>query len=344
MSYTNGLDKPTDYFNTVLYTGNGSNRTITGVGFQPDWVWVKNRTVARPHRLADSVRGDAKILVSNDTIAEYTDTTQISGFDSDGFDVGTGTAVNESSQSFVAWNWLASNTTASNTDGSITSTVSANQTAGFSIGTYNGSGSDNTVGHGLNSTPSMIIVKCKSTAHDWVVYHSALGSGKILTLNATTASQSATGWQNTDPTSTVFSIDNAANSLNQSGQSFVFYAMASKKGYSKAFSFVGNASTNGSFCFLGFKPAFVILKNASATGNWWMFDNKRNPHNVTGSRLQPNSSNAESTYTDTIDFLSQGIKLRGTYGDINGSGNTIVGIAFAESPFVTSTGIPTTAR
>jgi len=342
------IDKPSDYFNTVLYTGDGtSGRNITGVGFQPDWVWIKNRdNGARYHTLNDSVRGVNKQLFSNRTNAEETDTEQLQAFISDGFTVGNNANTNENTSGFVSWSWLAGGTASSNTDGSITSSVSANTTSGFSIGTYNGTGADNTVGHGLGVAPDMIIVKCKSTAHDWVVYHSALGSGKILTLNATTASQSATGWQNTDPTSTVFSIDNAANSLNQSGQSFVFYAMASKQGYSKFGSYTGNGNSDGTFVYTGFCPAFLIRKRTDSAVAWYLHDNKRDGYNVTQKWFSPNDSDAESTTQVElrVDFLSNGFKMRDPSGAANASGGNYIYMAFAENPFVSSTGVPATAR
>ena len=349
MSYTNGLDKPSDYFNTVLYTGNNGSQTVTGLDFQPDWVWIKDRDGTERHCLTDSVRGVLQELRSNETAAESDRSGGtpgiggVSAFNSNGFSLVHDDGYNDNNSLQVSWNWLASNTTASNTDGTITSTVSANQTAGFSIGTYNGTSADNTVGHGLGVAPDMIFVKCKSTVHDWVVYHSALGNAKILTLNATTAAQSATGWQSTSPTSTVFSIDNAANSLNQSGQSFVFYAFASKKGYSKFGSYTGNGNADGTFVYTGFKPAWVMIKESSASADWFIFDTKRIGFNGGVYRLKANTSESENT-SNVMDILSNGFKLRVSDGDKNGSGDTYIYMAFAENPFVTSTGIPCTAR
>jgi len=356
MAYTT-IDKPSDYFNTVTYVANQTDDRQITVGFQPDFTWLKDRDQAVNHDLYDAVRGATKYLSSNKTNAEGTQTDGLKSFNSTGFTLGTGWGNQTTGDDYVSWNWLASNTTASNTDGTITSTVSANQTAGFSIGTYNGSGSDNTVGHGLGVAPDMIFVKCKSTAHDWVVYHSALGNAKILTLNATTAAQSATGWQSTSPTSTVFSIDNAANSLNQSGQSFVFYAFASKKGYSKFGSYTGNGSaTDGTFVYTGFKPAFVMIKCSSESGSytsWSMFDTTRQTFNVNaGKTLYANKSSAEgvrgngsdsSTTIPAIDMLSNGFKCRVLNDEVNNTA-TYIYMAFAENPFTTSTGIPCTAR
>ena len=343
MAYTD-IDKPSDYFNTVLYTGNGaSTHAITGVGFRPDWNWHKIRNDTDWHMVNDSVRGANYAIYPNATNAEGNVPTGLKSFDSDGFTVGNLNDSNQNNGNFVSWNWKAGGSASSNSNGTITSSVSANTDAGFSIGTYNGSGSDNTVGHGLGVAPDMIIVKCKSTAHDWVVYHSALGNAKILTLNATTAAQSATGWQSTSPTSTVFSIDNAANSLNQSGQSFVFYAMASKKGYSKFGSYTGNGNADGTFTYTGFKPAFVMVKSTGGESNWQMSDNKRNTFNEVNKHLRANSSGAEFT-NYPIDFLSNGFKLRATDTDTNGSGTTYIFMAFAEESFVSSSGVPATAR
>jgi hypothetical protein len=345
MAYTD-IDKPTDYFNTKLYTGNATTPTnITGVGFQPDLVWIKNRDNAEMHILADAVRGANKLLESNTSDAELSDTNYIKAFQSDGFQIGSEGAVNGNTQGHVAWNWLASNTTASNTDGSITSTVSANTTAGFSIGTFTKSG-DTTVGHGLNSTPSLIITRHRNQASDWRVWHSSFGANEYINLNSTSAkATSTTIWQNTLPTSYVFSMgslfDNVAS---------IFYAFAEKKGFSKFGSYSGNSSTDGTFVYLGFKPAFVIIKNASDGNNWVLLDNKRNTFNVQNTALSPNTSGADDTNTSNYgtDFLSNGMKMRTSGGytsnSNNATGDTYIYMAFAENPFVTSTGIPTTAR
>ena len=349
MSYTNGLDNPELFFQTVLWTGNGSTRSITLDGsenMQPDWVWGKNRGNDDNDYLMDSVRGATKRITTNNNQPEGTSTGLLTSFDSDGFSLGTSAGLNASGVTAVGWCWKASGSTASNSNGSITSTVSANTTAGFSIGTYNGTSADNTVGHGLGVAPDMIIVKCKSTAHDWVVYHSALGNAKILTLNATTAAQSATGWQSTSPTSTVFSIDNAANSLNQSGQSFVFYAFASKKGYSKFGSYTGNGNADGTFVYTGFLPSFVMVKrtDSSTAGNWMMYDNKRLGYNGGSRYLIANTIDPEGGSSDNLmDFASNGFKPRSASQNINRSASYIY-MAFAESPFVTSSGVPATAR
>jgi len=344
MSYTNGLDKPTDYFNTVTYSGTGSTQSITGVGFQPDWVWGKGRTlVGYNHGLVDSVRGVSKLIYSNLTEAEETYSTGVTSFDSDGFSVGSGNVFNNGSNTYVAWNWLASNTTTSNTDGSITSTVSANTTSGFSIVSYTSTGSNATVGHGLGVAPSMMIFKRRSgDTENWPVYHKDMGATHIMLLNATDAkSDTATRFNDTEPTSSVFSLGTSGDT-NGGTSPFIAYCFAEKKGYSKFGSYTGNGSTEGTFVYTGFSPSFVMLKRTNTTGSWTMYDNKRHTYNPNGEYLLANSSGASVDF-DNVDFLSNGFKLRDASFN-NGSGDTIIYMCFASSPFTTSTGIPTVAR
>ena len=344
MAYTT-IKKPSDYFNTKLYTGNGSTQSVTGVGFQPDLVWIKNRDGTRNHRWHDGVRGSTKVLFSNLTNAEVDSATTMTSFDSDGFTLGNEDQSNGSGATFASWNWLASNTTASNTDGSITSTVSANTTSGFSIVSYTGTGSTATVGHGLGVTPKMIITKNRSVVETWRPYHVALGAGQALALNDVNATDTdAAYWSNTAPTSSVFTVGTTAGT-NGSGNSMIAYCFAEVKGFSKFGSYVGNGSADGTFCFTGFKPAFVMVKRTDSTENWYMKDNKRDPYNpVFQSTLMANLSNAE--YVDwtgtTIDYLSNGFKLRTTDSAVNGSGATYIYMAFAEEPLVGDN--PATAR
>jgi hypothetical protein len=341
MAYTT-IDKPDDYFNTILYTGTGATNAITGVGFQPDWVWIKDRG-SNSHRLTDSVRGVTKILYSDLDFAEVIDADTIQSFDADGFTLGGDADTNGSGQNFVSWNWLAANGTVSNTAGSITSTVSANTTSGFSIVSYTGTGANADVGHGLGSAPKMIIFKNRNTVTDWDVYIEPVGAGKRLYLNSTVGEQVATNYMNnTAPTSTLFSVG-VADNTNKSGSPQIAYCFADVKGFSKFGSYTGNGSTDGPFVYTGFKPAFVIAKNATTGAtSWEMADNKRALFNVNNKTLKADTSGAEQTY-NFIDFLSNGFKLRYS-SDSNTSGNTIIYMAFAENPFVTSTGIPTTAR
>ena len=350
MAYTD-IDKPTDYFNTVLYTGNATTPTnITGVGFQPDWVWIKNRNNAEVHILADVVRGANKLLESNTTDAELSDTNYIKGFSSDGFQIGSEGAVNGNNQGHVAWNWLASNTTASNTQGDIASTVSANTTSGFSIVSYTGSATNpSTVGHGLGTAPAMIIVKNRSTSgRDWVIWHKELGGASStadLLIFTTSAKITSSGyWGSSAPSSTTFGVGNTNNN-NANGDNHIAYCFAEKKGYSKFGSYTGNSNVDGTFIYTGFKPSFLIAKCSSATGSWFMADNKRDGFNVITKALLSESSSAEANETyHAVDFLSNGFKWRGADDRVNVSGKTYIYMAFAESPFVTSTGIPTTAR
>ena len=352
MAYTT-IDKPTDYFNTVLYTGNNSSsHSITGVGFQPDWVWIKPRNGTDGHVLTDSVRGALKRLRSEGTNAEDTLSGSLSSFDSDGFTVGNAGEVNSSSYNFVAWNWLAGGSASSNTDGSITSSVSANTTAGFSIVSYTATGSTATIGHGLGAVPNWILVKKRAggTARDWAVYHSANTSApetEILYLNNTDATaDSSVYWNDTAPTSSVFTVGTGNEVNESSGNTYIAYCFAEKKGYSKFGSYTGNGNADGTFVYTGFKPAFVMTKRSSNTENWYIIDNKRSPFNPPLNALSPNLSHAEDTNaTGRIqDFLSNGFKLRTSDTAVNGSGDSYIYMAFAENPFVTSTGIPTTAR
>ncbi len=343
------ITAPDDYFNTLLWTGDGtSSRALTNVGFQPDFNWVKSRSGTEGHVLHDSVRGsDAYGLIplsSQGTAAESVfDATWHSNFgsldslDSDGFTVTDGSlsgTYNTSGVSYVAWNWLASNGTVSNTDGSITSTVSANQTAGFSVVGYTGTGANATVGHGLSSAPEMIIVKNRTSALGWPVYHSANGATKFMQLEITNAVQTAsTVWQDTAPTSSVFSVGTSTY-VNQSSSEFIAYCFAEVEGYSKIGSYTGNGSTDGTFVYCGFRPAFVMLKVSSTTENWVIFDNERSEYNLSQLGLYPNTSGAEVTIsTNGIDMLSNGFKLKGTGSRTNGSGNTYIFLAFAEAPF-----------
>jgi hypothetical protein len=344
MSYTNGLDKPTDYFNTKLYAGTNTPQSITGVGFQPDWTWIKVRNVADNHFIYDSVRGATKYMHSDLINAEGTLTNGLTSFDSDGFSLGDSGSTNNSSNTFVAWNWLASNTTASNTDGSITSSVSANTTAGFSIVSWTGTGTASTIGHGLSETPSVIILKNRSVVEGWLVYHHKIASApeKYLFLNQSNAVADLNVWNDTAPTSSVFSVFGYAGS-NGSGNNMIAYCFAQKQGFSKFGKYIGNGNVDGTFVYTGFKPAMIIIKNTARLDNWYLFDNKRGGFNVDNDFVFPDLSNAEVT-SDQIDILSNGFKCRNGNDAINSSGELIIYMAFAENPFVTSTGIPTTAR
>ena len=341
MAYTT-IKKPSDYFNTKLWTGNGSTQSITGVGFQPDFTWVKGRSEPEHHTINDSVRGANKQLYSHLTYGESTDTDRLQSFDSDGFTLGTDVVVNKSSQTFASWNWLAANGTASNTDGSITSTVSANTTSGFSIVSYTGTGSNATVGHGLGVTPKMVIIKNRSDGTQfWGVYHASLsGADQYLVLDQNVSAQSGSAiFNSTHPTSSVFSVG-THGTTNESGDNFIAYCFADVKGFSKFGSYTGNGNADGTFVYTGFSPSFVMLKRTNTTGSWTMYDNKRHTYNPNGEYLLANSSGASVDF-DNVDFLSNGFKLRDASFN-NGSGDTIIYMCFAEEPLVGDN--PATAR
>jgi len=338
------INKPTDYFNTKLYTGNGSTQSITGVGFQPDMVWTKVRSTTDNHNLEDAVRGAGETLYPDLTLAEYTDATAITSFDSDGYSIGSQGNVNANTQTFVSWNWLASNTTASNTDGSITSTVSANTTSGFSIVSWTGSGANATIGHGLSSVPKTIIVKNRSTLDSWMVYHVGAGSNAYLHLETTNGalSPSTAQFQATTPTSSFFYVG-TADGTNKSSSNMIAYCFAEKKGFSKFGSYVGNLSDDGVFCYLGFKPSFLMVKDTTTAEDWFMYDNRRPSYNY-NHYLRANTSGAEVTTDNWVDFLSNGFKLRKGQTGTNRSGDTYIYMAFASEPLVGSNNVPATAR
>ena len=341
------IDKPSDYFNTKLYTGTGSSNAVTGVGFQPDFIWGKSRDTADSHFLVDVIRGATKHVRSDSDGAQFTRAQDVKTIDSDGFTVGTDDLVNKNTTTFVSWNWLGSNTTASNGNGSITSTVSVNATSGFSVVKWTGSGANATIGHGLGATPSMLLVKNATATGGWRVWHQDLTSTQTLQLNTTAAVNTSAGQFNSSATfnSTVFSVGGEGDT-NQSSQTIISYSFAEKPFFSKMSSYTGNGNANGPFVYTGFKPAFIIRKNINAADEWTLIDSTRSPFNPTNETLVPNSTAAGSTDWDT-DILSNGFKPRTVESAHNGNGNTIIYMAFAENPFVTSTGngsIPATAR
>jgi hypothetical protein len=341
MAYT-PIDKSNDYFETKLYTGTGSTQSITGLNFSPDWVWIKSRSNTRDHYLYDSVRGVNKNLFSNLSNAESTDTNDLMSYDANGFTLGGEAGVGASGETFVSWNWRGSDSSAvSNTAGSITSTVSANTTSGFSIVSYTGTGANATIGHGLGVAPRMIIFKSRNSATSWPVYHASLGATNFVALSNTDASSaSSLVFNNTAPTSSLFSLGTSGGT---NSTSMIAYCFAEVKGYSKAFSYTGNGSTDGSFIYCGFLPSFVLLKRTDSAGfNWVIHDNKRDINNPDSAYLHPNTSGSESTDRD-IDLLSNGFKMRNSNTTWNASGGTYIGIAFASNPFVSSKGIPTCA-
>jgi len=342
--------QPKDNFNTKLYSGNSSTQSITGIGFQPDWVWIKKRDGTDDHVLYDVVRGATKSLHSNTSEGEDTQTDGLTSFDSDGFSLGADGKSNQG-HGYVSWNWKAANSQgSSNTDGSINTTyTSANTTAGFSISKYTGTASTATVGHGLGAVPKMIMVKNLSADSNWQVFHTGLTSNNYrIALDSTDAEGGdSTAWNNTDPTSSVFSVGTSFRT-NGSGNSIIAYSFAEVKGFSKIGKYLGNGSANGPFIYTGFKPSFILIKRINSSASWVIVDNQRsNTFNPQDRLLFPNTNAAEDGSGETyfFDFLSNGVKIRTTSGSYgNASGDTYIYAAFAEQPLVSSNEIPATAR
>jgi hypothetical protein len=345
MAYST-ISKPSLHFNTKLYTGNASSRTISGIGFQPDFTWTKNRGNDDNNYLFDAVRGTTKYLISDSTAVEGT-TSGITGWNADGYTLGSSAGLNANGVTAVSWNWKAGGGQgSSNTDGSINTTyTSVNTTAGFSISKYTGTGSNATIGHGLGAAPKMIIIKQTNTTRNWVVGHDGIGWTKYLYLDSTNAQGTGNLFNDTAPTNSVFSVVNDGG-VNGSGGTYIAYCFAEKTGYSKFGSYVGTGNTNGTFVYTGFKPAFVIVKIAEHAGNWMMYDNKRNPHNLMNEYLYVNAYQAAASNSEGFDFLSNGFKMRNTFGDANTVNNKYIYMAFAEEPLVANVGasIPATAR
>jgi hypothetical protein len=328
-------------FAATLYTGNGGTQVITntvnGVSMQPDLVWIKGRSGATNNGLQDSVRGTAGgILVSNSTAAESAGGAYISSLNTNGFTVNANSSGNGSAATYVGWQWKANGTPAvTNTSGSIPSTISANTTSGFSIVTYTGTGANATVGHGLGVAPSFIIVKCRNTAATgWLTYAKPLTATSFLQLESTAAAASnATAWNNTAPTSTVFTVGTSAF-CNGNTQTYVAYCFSEIAGYSKFGSYTGNGSTDGPFVYTGFRPRYVLIKSAGNASQWIVHDTARNTYNVADASLYPNLANAEATPDNPFDILSNGFKIRAGSGvSVNDSGLTYIYAAFAENPF-----------
>ena len=345
MAYST-IDDPSLHFNTLLYTGNGGTQSITGVGFTQDFTWIKSRSTSQNHYVFDTVRGAQKQLYPSITNAE--DTGQSNGlnaFTSDGFNLGTEVGVNGNGATFASWNWKGGGSASNNTDGNKTISLSVNTTAGFSVGTYTGDGQDNTIGHGLGAIPDWLMIKNRSSgSRKWQLWHNNLtGTNKYLAIdrNAAEITDSAS-WDNTAHSSTVWNTYGSGEA-NQNGENFVCYAWTSIKGYSKFGSYKGNGNADGSFVYLGFKPAWFMVKRIDAADSWGMFDNKRDPNNQVGTRFWTDEADGEST-GQAMDFLSNGFKLRAANAYWNASGGTYVYFAFAESPLVNSEGIPNNAR
>jgi hypothetical protein len=356
MAYTT-IDDPSAFFQTTTYTGTGSSgNAITNSGnsdLKPDWLWIKSRSDTEQHTMWDSSRGSTKRLMPDANNAEFVNSTQgVQSFDTDGFTTGDSDQYNKSSQSCVAWQWKANGgTTSSNSDGNITSTVQANTTAGFSIVTFTGNGNnDATIGHGLGTTPAMIITKNRDDAVLWRVWHQSLTSTNVLFLNEDFAQTAPSGHSNGyiktvgSSTYSVYQGNSDTNGVNGSSDDMIAYCFAEKQGYSKFGSYTGNgASSDGPFVYTGFKPAFFLIKSIGAARFWHILDNKRNTINPVNLYLNPNNSDADGTFVFG-DFLSNGFKITNLGNTFNTNGETYIYMAFAEHPFVSSKGVPVTAR
>jgi len=343
MPTTYAIPNGSTAFAATLWTGDGTNpRTITntvnGVSLQPDLVWVKARSNAYDHTLYDSIRGATNYLISNSTAAEQSAANTLQAFNSNGFQVGGSNSTNSGSVTYVGWQWKANGAAVTNTAGSITSQVSANTTAGFSVVTYTGTGAAGTVGHGLGVAPSMIIVKNRSTVDGWVVYNVNVGNTYYLGLNgsgqAAQTVPTSVAWNNTTPTSTVFSVGGWTSTSGNSGNLLVAYCFAAIPGYSAFGSYTGNGSTDGPFCYTGFRPRFLMIKRTDSADDWIMIDSSRSTYNVAILTLYANGNYAEdSNVTNRAeDLLSNGFKIRSSPSYLNASGGSYIYMAFAECP------------
>ena len=347
MAYTN-IDKPEDFFSATIYTGDGSaSQSMTGSGFKPDFLWIKRRNASERHVLTNVQMGVSsgayKWLDAASADGEFSGGTGVASFDSDGFTIKTSDATwNASGSTYVFWSWKANGgTTSTDTTSSITSTVQVNSDAGFSIVTYTGDGTTTGgFGHGLGVAPKVVFVKRRNSAANWCVYHKDMGAAYFMKLDTNDAKASGV-WQDLDPSSNTVVVYNGGL-VNGNGDSYVAYCFAEKQGYSKFGSYVGNGNVNGTFVYTGFRPAWVMTKEVDAAGSWVIYDNKRDTFNPETKLLSAEVDSAESTFTQ-YDFVSNGFKFR-TSGSENSSGNKHIFMAFAENPFTTSTGIPTTAR
>lgn len=352
-------EKPTDYFDTIVFAGNGSSQNVSGLSFQPDWLWFKSRSSANKHKLYDAVRGVEKTISSSGTSAESTESTTLTEFRSDGFAVGSNDAVNKNSDSIVAWSWLAGGAPSADNSAGVGATptansvkidgsnlgsalagtiaatrLTANTEAGFSIVSYTGSGSNATVAHGLGVAPKWVIVKKRNGTGDWVVWHQGLGDGtKYIILDTNQAVLTASNiWNSTIPTSSVFSVG-THTTTNNSSDTYIAYCFAEFEGYSKFGAYTGNGSTDGTFVYTGFRPAWVIFKRSDSTASWFIADIKRDVINPLGKYLFADLNDDENTASDRADFYSNGFKAIVSNTNQNADSGTYIYMAFAEQPF-----------
>jgi hypothetical protein len=348
MAFTT-IDDPSAYFNTKLYTGNGSSGTALTTGtFQPDFCWFKNRGTAENSVLINAINGASFNLSSNLNRAETDVSAKVSAFTSTGVTLGSNAETNENSQPLVAWNWKAgtsfTNDASGTGIGSIDSAGSVSTTSGFSIVKWTGTGATGTIAHGLGAVPRMIIVKSLANTTTWMCQHASIGNAKEIYLNNTSAAGNSTAWNSTTPTSTVFSVTGGAgDGVNASGD-YIAYCFSNVKGFSKMGSYVGNGNADGPFIYTGFKPAWIMIKSATTAESWMLFDNKRLGFNPDNDYLLANAVDVEPADEEVLDIVSNGFKPRVTAGTLNTSGQTYIYMAFAEEPLVSSNGIPATAR
>ena len=346
--------QPSDYFNTKLYTGTGSSNAQTGVGFQPDWLWIKDRdSGSNSHIITDAIRGTNKIIFTDSNGVELTDANRVTSFNSDGFTVGTDGSTNTNTNDYVSWNCKANGQGSSNTDGSINTTyTSANTTSGFSISTYVGTGGAATIGHGLGAIPQVILVKNVTSVEHWVMYHHkshATPEDNYLRLNSSNAVADFDMWNDTAPTNQVFSISNNG-SVGASGDTYVAYCFTNKKGFFHSGTYTGTGSTSSTpFVYTGFKPSLLIVKRTDSSAHWQMTDNKISFNGVGsyGSNfLSPSQNNAEGNGYGFM-LHSNGFSFHGSdsaSATVNGSGASYIYLAWASEPLVSSNGVPATAR
>ena len=348
MAYTT-IDDPSVYFQIKLYTAAGAYTFDGNSDMQPDWMWIKELNGTNEHNLFDSVRGVHKGIESSTNAAQFDRNTTLTAFGSDGFTVGNNGGTGQNGGNYVGWGWKVNGSGSENTVGDLTVTaLSVNQTAGISIGKITDgftstSSNSETVGHGLGAIPQVIIVKNTEATGDWQVYHVGIGNTKKIRLNSTGAGADSTLFDNTTPTSSVWSVRGGDFAT---GEDVVFYAFAEKQGYSKFGNYLGTAGNNGDapFIYTGFKPSWFMVKNASATSAWEIYDSKSLGYNDQNHQLRANANDALSAVSDYVDFVSNGIKIRHNSTGINEDGDNFIYMAFAENPFVTSTGVPATAR
>jgi len=344
------IDDPGEYFQSKLYSGTGSDQSITLDGdnnLQPDLIWVKRRDGTGGHGLVDSVRGANKWLASEGTGGEDTSTENIT-FGSDGFTWNGGNYDrNSSGETYVAWCWKAgtsfTNDASATSIGSIDSSGSVSDVTGFSICTYTGTGSNATIKHGLSSAPHVVWTKQRNATQKWITYNKSLGATNTLHLDTAEAIQDNSAFNDTDPTTSVFSVGTIVNS-NESSGTYVAYSFAPVQGYFATGKYVGNGNADGPYVHCGFRPALILGRNTTASQHWFMVDNKRSPYNGDSRWLKADGDNAELTNLVNPDFLANGFKIRSNNDIYNDSGETHVYMAWAESPFVNSNGIPNNAR